>query len=85
MDVNLSRRRASRTLASLVLNGQKVVRDPGVGRLPDPGQPQVPQTSLQAALPCAEGDSRSLTVRKTTKKKQHSTALELCPTSSSSN
>lgn len=45
---------------SLRLNVQEVVGDARVGGLPDPGQPQVPQASFQAALPCAEGDSRSL-------------------------
>lgn len=71
--LNSSRRSASRLLASLVVNGQEVVRDPGVGGLSDPRQPQVPQTSLQAALPCAEGDSKSLTLKITKKTKQKNT------------
>lgn len=69
---------------SLVLNGQEVVWDPGVGGLPDPGQPQVPQASFQAALPCAEGDSGSLNC-KIIKKRKNAPAVELCPTSASSN
>lgn len=71
---------------SLRLNVQEVVGDARVGGLPDPGQPQVPQASFQAALPCAEGDSRSLNCKEKKKQQpQHAPAAELCPSSASSN
>lgn len=46
-------------VGSLRLNGQEVDWGPGVSGLPDPGQPQVPQTLLKTALPCQGDNSRT--------------------------
>ena len=39
----------------LGMDGQELLRDPGLGGLSDPGQSDVPQLPLQTPLPCEPG------------------------------